>query len=146
MINLHERMLPTTAGVEPATAWSPVGRRIQLSHRGLTKYYSLITTPLIYANRKYPDQLAHLWTASSSFPLSLKRSTACQSLPVILCHLTKQGENGFVDFCNQQIGHTNGISKFTETLLTRRLKCWKKSLHKHICILEWKHYFSCQRV
>ena len=28
-------MLPTSAGVEPATSWSPVGRRIQLSHRGL---------------------------------------------------------------------------------------------------------------
>ena len=27
-------MLPTQAGVEPATSWSPVGRRIQLSHRG----------------------------------------------------------------------------------------------------------------
>ena len=26
MINLHERMLPTSAGVEPATFWSPVGR------------------------------------------------------------------------------------------------------------------------
>ena len=25
-------MLPTSAGVEPATSWSPVGRRIQLSH------------------------------------------------------------------------------------------------------------------
>ena len=34
MINLHERMLPTSAGVEPATSWSPVVRRIQLSHRG----------------------------------------------------------------------------------------------------------------
>ena len=34
MISLHERMLPTSAGVEPATSWSPVGRRIQLSHRG----------------------------------------------------------------------------------------------------------------
>ena len=33
MINLHERMLPTSAGVEPATSWSPVGQRIQLSHR-----------------------------------------------------------------------------------------------------------------
>ena len=31
MINLHKRMLPTSAGVEPATSWSPVGRRIQLS-------------------------------------------------------------------------------------------------------------------
>ena len=34
MINLHERMWPTSAGVEPATSRSPVGRRIQLSHRG----------------------------------------------------------------------------------------------------------------
>ena len=47
MINLHERMLPTSAGVEPATSWSPVGRRIQLSHRALyinclsTKFYSI---------------------------------------------------------------------------------------------------------
>ena len=31
-------MLPTSAGVEPATSWSPVGRRIQLSHRGQGKY------------------------------------------------------------------------------------------------------------
>ena len=34
MINLHERMLPTSAAIEPATSWSPVRRRIQLSHRG----------------------------------------------------------------------------------------------------------------
>ena len=27
-------MLPTSAGFEPATSWSPVGRRIQLSHWG----------------------------------------------------------------------------------------------------------------
>ena len=27
-------MLPTSAGDEPATSWSPVGQRIQLSHRG----------------------------------------------------------------------------------------------------------------
>ena len=34
MINLHERMLPTSVGAEPATSWSSVGRRIQLSHWG----------------------------------------------------------------------------------------------------------------
>ena len=34
MINLHGRMLPTSAGVEPATSWSPVGWHIQLSHWG----------------------------------------------------------------------------------------------------------------
>ena len=27
-------MLPTSAGVEPATSWSSVGRHIQLSHGG----------------------------------------------------------------------------------------------------------------
>ena len=32
-------MLPTSAGVEPATSWSPVGRRIQLSHRGRLKMH-----------------------------------------------------------------------------------------------------------
>ena len=26
MINLHERMLPASAGVEPATSWSQVGQ------------------------------------------------------------------------------------------------------------------------
>ena len=30
-------MLPPSAGVEPATSWSPVGRRIQMSHRGRQK-------------------------------------------------------------------------------------------------------------
>ena len=57
MINLYERTLPTSAGVEPATSWSPVGRRIQLSHRGRLRklerkffytykrrFYLLITT------------------------------------------------------------------------------------------------------
>ena len=34
MINLHERILPTSAGVEPVTSWSPVRWRIQLSYRG----------------------------------------------------------------------------------------------------------------
>ena len=37
MINLHERMLSTSAEVEPATSWSPVGRRVQLSHRDRQK-------------------------------------------------------------------------------------------------------------
>ena len=30
-------MLPISAGVEPTTSWSPVGQRIQLSHRGRRK-------------------------------------------------------------------------------------------------------------
>ena len=31
MINLHKRMLPTSAGVEPATSWSPFGRALGCS-------------------------------------------------------------------------------------------------------------------
>ena len=51
-------MLPTLAGVEPATSWSPVGRRIQLSHRGrhisdvayinVTLYKLIIFNPPLY--------------------------------------------------------------------------------------------------
>ena len=47
MINLHERMLPTSAGVEPSTSWSPVRWRIQLSHRGPAKSVAI---KLIYIN------------------------------------------------------------------------------------------------
>ena len=34
MINLHERMLPTLAGVEPATSWSSVGRASNWATKG----------------------------------------------------------------------------------------------------------------
>ena len=81
MINLHERMLPTSAGVEPATSWSPVGRRIQLSHRG-RHLYLLQHTPinLSPAEPGYvlplqtidPDQLASEeanWSESALFAI-----------------------------------------------------------------------------
>ena len=41
MINLHKRILPTSVGVDPVTSWSPVRRRIQLSHRGRLKITSI---------------------------------------------------------------------------------------------------------
>ena len=60
-------MLPTSAGVEPTTSWSPVGRRIQLSHRGQRsrgskmdefKYYEKqgkeIDVPIFKANTVMP--------------------------------------------------------------------------------------------
>ena len=45
MINLHERMLPTSAGVEPATSWSPVGWHIQLRN-GMGKSIFLWIAPI----------------------------------------------------------------------------------------------------
>ena len=45
-------MLPTSAGVEPATSWSPVRRRIQLSHRGQLLYLM-----------KYHENILELWAA-----------------------------------------------------------------------------------
>ena len=47
MINLHERIMPTSAGVEPATSWSPIGRRIHLSHRGRLRTIS--SKKMLYA-------------------------------------------------------------------------------------------------
>ena len=44
-------MLPISAGVEPATSWSPVGRRIQLSHRGGTGVVSLYMSHIPIRNR-----------------------------------------------------------------------------------------------
>ena len=64
MINLHERMLPTSAEVGPATSWSPVGRRIQLSHRGRD-----LDIPC-NSNSVDPDQLASEeanWSGSALF-------------------------------------------------------------------------------
>ena len=57
-------MLPTSAGVEPTTSWSPVGQRIQLSHRG--RPYTA------FANSVDPDQLAAEeanWSGSALFAI-----------------------------------------------------------------------------
>ena len=47
-------MLPTLAGVEPATSWSPAGRRIQLSHqagrKGLNSWFTSINNMLKLLN------------------------------------------------------------------------------------------------
>ena len=51
MINLHERMLPTSAGVEPATSWSPVGWRIQLSHQGRLCGHGILKTYVRATNK-----------------------------------------------------------------------------------------------
>ena len=55
MINLHEVMLPTSTGVEPATSWSPVGRRIQLSHRGRQREFEAIEMKPKWKSKVYEN-------------------------------------------------------------------------------------------
>ena len=54
-------MLPTSAGVEPATSWSPVGRRIQLSHRGRLVDRWLVTGDWVTGDWVTGDWLTGTW-------------------------------------------------------------------------------------
>ena len=56
-------MLPTSAGVEPATSWSPVGQRIRATWYKFT---------YLMANSADPDQLASLEANWSGSTLSAK--------------------------------------------------------------------------
>ena len=61
-------MSPTSAGVEPATSWSPVGRRIQHSHRGqlkAEKYFFLFLHVNIHCG--YSLEVPH-WGTSNEYP------------------------------------------------------------------------------
>ena len=93
MINLHERMLPTSAGVEPATFWSPVGRRIQLSHQAgrirkielCNKSLALEKVPFLFNCKVLIiNESSHIkWTLYLSglcfFKNAHVKSTVCQS-------------------------------------------------------------------
>ena len=79
MINLHERMLPTSAGVEPATSWSPVGRRVQLSHWGRLSILYMIV------NLMLPNQAPDSCVNPSWRPLALK-GIPVKCIPII-CQL-----------------------------------------------------------
>ena len=61
MINLHEKMLPTSAGIEPATSWSPVGRRIQLSHQGRLKINDVQNLGYQSKMHKHSDNFTREW-------------------------------------------------------------------------------------
>ena len=43
--------MPTSAGIEPATSWSPNGPRIQLSHRGRPSYISVCSLSVLYSSK-----------------------------------------------------------------------------------------------
>ena len=66
-------MLPTSAGVEPVTSWSPVGRRFQQSHRGRLWWSTFQITLISDYNRKQLNL-----TVSSSWYL---QSTLLKQIP-----------------------------------------------------------------
>ena len=119
-------MLPTSAGVEPATSWSPVGRRIQLSHRGrldqceiwllLPKWF-LKNHDFIHVNstvagkyNKHKQDGSHL-----GFPIRLILATVDLQVTSILpmnfksIALSVQGKKFKTDF---QVGHHSRNLRF----------------------------------
>ena len=71
-------MLPTSAEVEPATFWSPVGRRIQLSHRGLSRLVHSFNR-LVYSFTRLVGsltKLAHSFTRLAHSLIRLVQSFA----------------------------------------------------------------------
>ena len=63
-------MLPTSAGVEPVTSWSPVARRIQLSHRGLRYILNLFqfyNSTFRLWNFEQHFQIMEFWTVLSDY-------------------------------------------------------------------------------
>ena len=65
MINLHERMWPTSAGVKPATSWSPVrpgkeSRRVNIKSNTGTHHLPIVVGRPVkgyLANSADPDQM-----------------------------------------------------------------------------------------
>ena len=88
-------MLSTSAGVEPATSWSPVGRRIQLSHRGWLRALSTeFNETLLSADRTslLTDKEAFLKRWAEHFDSVLNRpasinDNATNRLPQVECNL-----------------------------------------------------------
>ena len=79
-------MLPTSAGVEPATSWSPIGRRIQLSHRGQSLHFIDLTGRLTVA-----IQNSHQCDVTDS-PLTFQLSGG---VAVTLAYCIMRTTNGF---------------------------------------------------
>ena len=99
MINLHERMLPTSAGVEPATSWSPVGRRIQLSHRG-----RLLSILVIVSTKFYISQSPHrtTWCERPTQSRTVRRPHYGRLKRTLYLHLSPPSY--MYPTCNMKIG------------------------------------------
>ena len=111
----HKRMLPTSAGVEPATSWSPVGWRIQLSHRGwhlnlvncnliIIAYYGLHSLLVLY---KFPT-LNFCYGNQTKWPLVIKQTNWVDNHQMSITakydlqHFMYYGENTIKPFSNSK--------------------------------------------
>ena len=87
MINLHERMLPTSAGVEPATSWSPVGQHF----KNEKNVAHLVVLNVSSADRKLILTLSPLSFWNGRFLLLLRAissgSTLFEKVSVLVCRL-----------------------------------------------------------
>ena len=120
-------MLLTSAGVEPATSWSPVGRCIQLSHRGRLVLVVDTLFSDTQSKENEPEPLANddfTWRLPK-FKIHKKGEAVSASLINTAC--TSQCEVDEIiskykipSHCDK-IGHTLSIQKFGMTLLTRAL-------------------------
>ena len=71
-------MLPTSAGVEPMTSWSPVRRRIQLSHRGRQIWYEKKTKySMKDEKKKIPQSLYKTVLVGTKANTILAKQTCC---------------------------------------------------------------------
>ena len=61
-------MLPTSAGAEPATSWSPVRRCIQLSHRGLILQWGSSITSVCLGHWYYSEMSVSLECVRDMIP------------------------------------------------------------------------------
>ena len=108
-------MLATSAGVEPATSWSPVRRRIQLSHRGPLLSYTM---------------LLHILLISGVPMIRWYRLAACWKLPIPIIDWTfsKSIIGKLIDAACFQLttwGKTNSyLLMYSETIVEYSRKCF----------------------
>ena len=116
MINLHERMLPTSAGVEPATSWSPVGRCIQLSHRGLFTAHVIL---IIYTQQQQKSTQCNESTCMNYFTDSTVSLVFTVHFCLCLFYHSKLLLDMLISQINKKIMH-----KIINTLSSKQVTCY----------------------
>ena len=92
MINLHQRMLPISAGVEPETSKSPVRRRIQMRPAPLHAVKWICSNPLLVVKQICSNRLQIVkWICSNT--LQVVKWTCSNPLQVV----TRKTPNSIMD-------------------------------------------------